>query len=126
MNLLNSHMKHIILLFIFTLNIANIAFAQKSVSIIENNGTATCGEIIEENNNIVRVRRFEDGLIRIIYRSSIRSISDTGDLYLSEDSKLQYAIINANEAKKAKDIAKKNAKNAYKELQEYKKSISVK
>ena len=119
-------MKHIILLFIFTLNIANIAFAQKSVSIIENNGTTTCGEIIEENNNIVRVRRFEDGLIRIIYRSSIRSISDIGDLYLSEDSKLQYAIINANEAKKAKDIAKKNAKNAYKELQEYKKTISVK
>ncbi len=67
-------MKRIVLL-IFAINCSIcVLFAQERVVVTDKNGTLTIGEIIENNSEFIRVVKYDDKLIRIIYRSNIKSI----------------------------------------------------
>lgn len=71
-------MKRIIVLFALLCN-AIITFAQDRVVVSERNGSSTIGTIVEDNDKYIRVERYSDKLIRIIYRSNIKSIVPAED-----------------------------------------------
>ena len=68
-------MKRVVVLFVFLCSVI-IASAQNRVIVSEKNGNTTVGTIIEDNSEFIRIEKYDDKLIRIIYRSNIVNIAN--------------------------------------------------
>ena len=116
-------MKRIVILFAMLCSVI-IASAQEYVVVSEKNGNTTVGAIIEDNSEFIRMEKYDDKLIRIIYRSNITSIALAGDEYIKQevfykiqDKRRQEQLSKLNAKEKEKPTQKQSVKMQLKEPQ---------
>jgi len=102
-------MKRLLALITIILLSTSIALSQSRVIVSERNGNITIGEIIEENKVFVRVQKYDDKLIRIIYRSNIESIIPAGEEHRTKRELYQAQIEQIRKEQEIKYKAKLQA-----------------
>ena len=72
-------MKRCIIALFLCLAVVCVVKAQTRVVVIEKSGRVVVGDVVERNKDYLRILKYDDQKIRVIYTEDIESIADAGD-----------------------------------------------
>lgn len=115
-------MKRCIIALFLCLAVVCVVKAQTRVVVTEKSGRVVVGDVVERNKDYLRILKYDDQKIRVVYTEDIESIADAGDKYKTGEEVAQ-ALYDAEvkaraEAAAAKAKVKAEAAAAKAELKE--------
>ena len=99
-------MKRCIIALFLCLAVVCVVKAQTRVVVTEKSGRVVVGDVVERNKDYLRILKYDDQKIRVVYTEDIESIADAGDKYKTGEEVAQ-ALYDAEVKARAEAAAAK-------------------